>query len=359
MNVSSFDYITSGTYANHGLGSSLGAPTTALNGTIELGDGGKRANVNLNYTGTGETTDRVINVGLNSSSSQQITQSGTGLLKFTSNLTGSGASTPSGGLILDGSASGTGEISGNIPNFYAGAKLTKSGSGTWTLSGTNAYTGVTTITGGTLSVSTLADAGSNSNLGAFAAAGAGGISLNGGTLQYTGSTGVSVNRGFTLAASSTVNVNPASTALTLGASSLGAFTLNVTGGSGSSLALGALTLTGAAALNPTSANLTVASIGGTQNLTLRGTSTGNSVTGAIATGTGTLTKSGTGTWVLKGANSNTGATGISGGGTLVLDYGSGQDNSKIGNAALTLQGGSLVLRGGSHAQAVTTINFYS
>jgi hypothetical protein len=63
----------------------------------------------------------------------------------------------------------------------------------------------TTISSGVLSVSSLADANSNSNLGAYATAGAAGISLNGGTLQYTGSDmTTAINRGFTLAATSTV-----------------------------------------------------------------------------------------------------------------------------------------------------------
>jgi len=72
----------------------------------------------------------------------------------------------------------------------------------------------------------------------------------------------------------------------------------------------------------------------------------------VLTGT-TFTKSGAGTLVLNKANTFTGATTLSAG-TLVLDYGSGQDNSKISStAALTLSGGNLVLRGGSHPQAVS------
>ena len=54
--------------------------------------------------------------------------------------------------------------------------------------GANAYTGVTTISGGTLSVGTLANGGSASDIGA-ASSSATNLVLNGGTLQYTGGGG--------------------------------------------------------------------------------------------------------------------------------------------------------------------------
>jgi autotransporter-associated beta strand protein len=194
--------------------------------------------------------------------------------------------------------------------------LTKAGAGTLVLSVNNTYTGATTITSGTLLVASLASAGSDSPIGNYPTAGAAGLSLNGGTLQYTGGS-VTSDRGFTLAATSTVDL-AAGTALTLGDCSMGAYTLNVTGGSGSSLGLGAVTLTGAATLNPTTASLTVASVAATnQNLTLGGTATGSAVTGGIATGSGTVTKNGTGTWTLSGTNTWTGQTTISAG-TLVF-----------------------------------------
>jgi fibronectin-binding autotransporter adhesin len=199
-------------------------------------------------------------------------------------------------------------------------QLTKIAPGTLVLSGSNAYTSNTVISAGVLSIPSIANAGANSTLGAYPTAGAGGLLLNGGTFQYTGSS-TSSDRGFTLAANSTVDVNPASTTLSLGACSLGAFTLSVKGGNGSSLGLGALTLTGAATLYATNASLTVASVtAANQNLILDGTSTGNAVTGVIGTGTGTLTKNGIGTWTLAGTNTYTGTTTINAG-TLLLNGG--------------------------------------
>ncbi|HSP42213.1 MAG TPA: autotransporter-associated beta strand repeat-containing protein, partial [Luteolibacter sp.] len=144
VNVSSFNSVNGGTPLM--ASSSLGAPTTVANGTIDLGSGGKRANVTLNYTGSGETTDRVINLGFNDTSSQTISASGSGLLKFTSAMT-SNAASQTGQLILSGT--GGGEITQALPALPTGG-LTKSGTGAWTLGGDNAYTGPTTISAGKL-----------------------------------------------------------------------------------------------------------------------------------------------------------------------------------------------------------------
>src|ERR1041385_463116 len=145
-------------------------------------------------------------------------------------------------------------------------------------------------------------------------------------------------RSTTIGGTTTIHVDRASgngsgIQLSLGAVSIGAFTLNVTGANTYSLGLGVTTLTGAATFNPTTANLAIASATGTdQNLTLGGTSTGNTI-GAITTGSGTLTKNNTGTWTLSGTDTYTGATAISSG-TL-------NQTGTFGNTAIALSGGTL------------------
>ena len=56
--------------------SSLGAPTTVANGTIDIGSANSSPNPHLQYVGTGETTDRIINFTFNSSASRTLDASG-------------------------------------------------------------------------------------------------------------------------------------------------------------------------------------------------------------------------------------------------------------------------------------------
>ena len=130
--------------------SSLGAPKTESDGEIFLSRGSV-----LNYTGKGETTDRTLNFpGGNDAVS--LSQSGTGLLKLTSPFVISGYGENK-TIILTGSAAGAGEIACNVENPYdrkggATTAITKNGTGKWTLSGANTFTGPVTINGGTLAI---------------------------------------------------------------------------------------------------------------------------------------------------------------------------------------------------------------
>ena len=137
-----------------------------------------------------------------------------------------------GTLTLNATGNGTqsGVISGNT-------SVTMSGAGTFTLSSTNTYTGVTTINAGVLSVATIGNGGSAGNLGQATRA-AGNLVLAGGTLQYTGAT-ASTNRAFTLTAGTTSSIDVTTNILTI--SGAGANTT----GSLTKIGAGTLTLSGA------------------------------------------------------------------------------------------------------------------
>lgn len=139
-------------------GSSLGTPMDIEAGEIVMGEEGKDAECALIYTGTGETSDRVMNLA-GKNSTVAFDQSGTGLLKLASTLviSGYGANKT---VVLRGDTDGMGEIAGNIgdPHDRAGkatTAVTKSGTGAWTLSGTNTYSGLTTVKQGTLSIASV------------------------------------------------------------------------------------------------------------------------------------------------------------------------------------------------------------
>ena len=68
----------------------------------------------LKYTGTGETTNRIISLN-GTTGGATIDQSGTGNLKFSANFATPGAGSKT--LTLQGSTAGTGEISGAIIEY--------------------------------------------------------------------------------------------------------------------------------------------------------------------------------------------------------------------------------------------------
>jgi fibronectin-binding autotransporter adhesin len=176
--------------------------------------------------------------------------------------------------------------------------LTKNGNGLLTMQGgANAYTGITTVNAGTLSVSNLFNGGVASDIGA-ASSGATNLVLSGGTLQYTGS-GASIDRLFTVTS--------------------GGGTIDASG-------TGALSLTNTGAINVPGS--------GTHALILTGSDTNSDTLAAlIADGTGgaiSLTKNGPNTWILTGNNTFSGGTTISAGGGN-LQVGAGGGNGAIGS----------------------------
>ena len=222
-------------------------------------------------------------------------------------------------LTLGGVNTGLNTFAGLIANGADSViGLTKADAGTWTLTGMNTYTGVTSLSGGILRVSSLSNGGVAGNIGA-ASNSAGNLVLGAGTLQYTGAT-TSIDRNFTLTSGqyTTFDVVNAATTLTL----TGADT-SVGGG---------IIKDGAGTLVFTGVNLHTGN-----NQLYRGTLQLSGANGSFATsGTSTLY-----------------------GGTLVLDNraSAGGDNAnRLGNASgLVMSGGSFMYYGSDVGNSTETI----
>jgi autotransporter-associated beta strand protein len=171
------------------------------NGTINIGSGSATAYTILKYTGTGETSDKVINLA-GTTGGATLDQSGTGSLKFTSAMTATGVGAKA--ITLQGSTAGTGEIAGGIPNQGANTiSLEKKGSGAWALSGNNSYSGLTTVTAGTLTLS------GNNSLAS------GGVTLTAGTLNVNSANALGSGT-LTLTTGSTINNTSGSAVINAG-----------------------------------------------------------------------------------------------------------------------------------------------
>ncbi|MCS6243906.1 MAG: autotransporter-associated beta strand repeat-containing protein [Opitutus sp.] len=255
------------------------AEALTLNGT-GVSSGGALTN----SSATAATYSGLITLG---STSSIVASSGNIVLSNTGTITGSGF-----GLTLDGTA--TGSSLASIIGTGAGT-LTKAGSGTWTLSGANTFTGLTTISVGTLKLGSTAALGTT----------AGGTSVTSGAA-------LDLN-GFTLSTAEALTLNGT------GVSSGGALTNS---SATSATYSGLITLGSTSSIVASSGNIVLSNTGTITGsgfgLTLDGTATGSSLASIIGTGAGTLTKAGSGTWTLSGINTFTGATTISVG-TLALN----------------------------------------
>lgn len=150
LSVSSLNSFSHGSPA-----SSLGAPRDVEAGEIVIGEEGRDGDCALVYTGTGETSDRVLNLA-GKKMTVTVEQAGKGLLKLKEAfvLSGYGASKI---VFLTGGMQGRGELAGALTNPHdrsgkATTAVTKSGAGAWTLSGVNSFTGPTKVDQGTLSI---------------------------------------------------------------------------------------------------------------------------------------------------------------------------------------------------------------
>ncbi|WP_454619123.1 autotransporter domain-containing protein [Bradyrhizobium cenepequi] len=146
--------------------------TTISQGTLQLGNGNTSGSITGNVTNDGTLAinrSDIYALGGNISGSGAFVQKGTGTTILTGTNTYTGGTTISNGTLQIGNGGTSGAIAGNIVNnnflifdrsndsAFAGSitgngLFTKTGAGTLTLSGDNAYTGGTRLLGGTLEV---------------------------------------------------------------------------------------------------------------------------------------------------------------------------------------------------------------
>jgi fibronectin-binding autotransporter adhesin len=201
------------------------------------------------------------------------------------------------------------------------------------LSGTNTYTGTTTISAGVLSVATIGNGGVAGNLGQATNAAAN-LVLGGGTLQYTGAT-ASTDRAFTLTAATTSSIDVTTNTLTISGAAAN------TSGALTKIGSGTLLLSGANAYTGT----TTISVGTlkTQGSAFSGTPRTWSISSGAVLNTDGTTGVATGTTTINGA----GTLRITGG-TFSNGVGSGRNitMSMSSGGLIDIQAGATLLNGG-------------
>jgi fibronectin-binding autotransporter adhesin len=337
----------------------------------------------LNYTGTGDTTARSLQIGdaaqLSGTGGATINHNGanggTGLVFSAANFTLAQTSTAvSRTLTLGGSNTDANQISGTIANVSGttATNLAKANAGLWIVSGANTYTGTTAAGGGT-----LAGIGANAfgNTTGITIAGAGTLSLRGDS--STSFVKTSDSSLYTVSASATqasVNVDratPAGTSaktMTIGplmtSSIAAAYQLNFTGANNTSLSAGSMTGPASAAVATVNISNNIAGGG---NLTLASYTSANATAGETVTfsGNGTtivtgtvnpsatplsLTKSGAGILRLDSSSAYTGLTNVIGG-VLHLNH----TTALPAASTLTLSGGVLGLGAVDFTRSIGTL----
>lgn len=307
------------------------------------------------YTGGAGSTNRRFGIA---PAGGTILSSGTGALQITgsgnigSNGIAAGATVRN--LTLGGTYVGDANVFGNnIVDYVAGTatNLTKSGAGTWALTGSNTYTGTTTVSAGTLQVG---------NGGGTGALGTGGVSLAAGTSLKFNRTGL-LTVGAAISGSGDISVDGTGEVSLTGANTLtGALAVNagvlafegltaagshasVTVGASGRVALGATfvgqtltlnNLSGAGTINTmfnAGAGTRTLAVNSAADTTFSGTLGEELVSSRILA----LTKTGNATLTLSGTSTYSGGTTLSAGTLNVTS------NSALGTGAVTAAGGSL------------------
>jgi len=123
---------------------SSGTLTKLGTGTLNLGNAATTGI--LRYTGSGDTTDRALNLA-GTTGGATLDASGSGALVFDSAFTATGAGNKT--LTLTGTSTAMNSIV-SVPNSSGTTSVTKTGPGLWRLSGASNYTGRLTVLDGTI-----------------------------------------------------------------------------------------------------------------------------------------------------------------------------------------------------------------
>ena len=301
--------INSGTLSFNGANSFTGGTVTLAGGTLNYNNVSALGSVNVVLTITGGNLDAT-NGTIASSFANAQNWNGDFTFKGTNSLNlGTGAVAMNAGRTVTISGN-TLTVGGAISGSGFGVTLAAASAGTLALTNASSnYTGVTTINGGTLQVSTLAAGGAVSSIGNSTSAAAN-LVINGGTLQYMGASSQSTDRLFTIGTSgATIDSSNATNTIIFSNT-------------------GSLVMSGSAA----------------RTLTLSGTNTGTNTFAPVisdfdSSHVTSLNKVGAGNWTITGVNTFTGNTTVSGG-SLILG-----GNLALENSVLNYNnfGGTLVL----------------
>ena len=229
---------------------------------------------------------------------------------------------------------------GVITDSTGTSSIVKSGTGTLTLSGTNSYSGNTTLNAGNLSIS------ADNNLGsAPGTADADNIIFNGGGLIITSGVTFDSNRGVTMTGAGTINTASSTTTniqgVITGSGALtksgdGRLTLSATNTNTGDITISAGTLDVQGQLESGNYDGAISNSG---ELIINSSS--NQTLAGIISGTGTLAKTGSGTLTLTGTNTYSGQTLIEGG-TVVAS-----NSSSLGATPGTVTNNNIALNNGT------------